>query len=421
MSEYPNIVLVTVDSLRADACGHVDADWIRDSTGVHDLTPRLDELAADGLTFERAISPGPTTYDAMHAIFTGDRIPHAERETGLGPPRNPWDRLKHHMRARDTIPERLSQLGYETGAFTANPWTSRRFGFEQGFDHFEDFLDDDPNRGGTMDEEFRLRDALSLISSWQRSHVHRPWESFYHDALAWTHRASEPYFLWLFLMDVHVPYLPPSTFRRGTRPEIYAANLWQFLGDRNGGPLEGVVGPRLIRAYEDAVRYTDHHLGRFADELDEDTLLVVTADHGEGLGDHGLYGHGPHLYEENIRVPVVVWNGPSGVVERPFSLANLPDLLTGLATGADVMDLAERRVRACNYDPAFAIRGRNWKYIQREDSEELYEFGVGETEQSDDERLRERGRALVADWLSDLREKRRLADATRAVASAYSV
>ena len=128
-----NIVLVTVDSLRADHCSFAGYD--------RETTPALDEMAADGLVFENAIAPGAITPESLPAIFTG-RYPATPSDDG-GRIATTRGQIRRHMQVCDTLPERLSRLGYTTGAFTPNPWTSRYFGFDQGFDRFEDFMDAD--------------------------------------------------------------------------------------------------------------------------------------------------------------------------------------------------------------------------------------------------------------------------------------
>jgi arylsulfatase len=121
----PNIVLVTIDSLRADYCGYIDDD----STA----TPTLDRLAEEGLAFETAIAPGPSTPESMPAVFTGEYPIDGDENTLAA-----WrDRIRRHMRTRDPLASRLSRAGYETAAFTPNPFTSRHFAFDQGFDRFQ--------------------------------------------------------------------------------------------------------------------------------------------------------------------------------------------------------------------------------------------------------------------------------------------
>ncbi|MDG5776835.1 sulfatase [Haloarculaceae archaeon H-GB2-1] len=404
MTEQRNIVLVTVDSLRADHCGFMGDD--------RGLTPNLDHYAEEGLVFENAVTPGPSTLDALPAIFTGRDLPDGEGDTK--------ERLQHHMQARETIPEKLSELGYETGAFTANPWTSRYFGFDEGFDHFEDFIDesetDDADDGDESDSTLGL--GLRLLRGWSEETMLQDWGSFYEDALAWTEQASEPYFLWLFLVDVHMPYLPVEGYRSQSRPSTYAANLWLYLTGHDPGMFEAPFKRRLLGAYEDTIRYTDDYFQRFVDDLTEDDPMVVFhADHGEAFGEHGIYGHGPDLSEEQIHVPLFVANGPTGEVEEPFSLRKLPDLLTTLATDGDPTKLTDPVVGSRNRDPKFGVRGRDWKYVDADGDATLYQVDGGEAPISSNPELENLGQVLVDQWQSNVAERDRVTAATKEIAA----
>jgi arylsulfatase len=385
----------------------------------------------------------------MPGIFTGVDL--VESDAG-----DLQDRLQHHMRAHTSLPERFAEAGYETAAFTANPWTSRQFGFDAGFDHFEDFLDgptyaegesgdaadgDRDSGGGDSDDEGESTlSPLGLVRRWAgESSMFQAWGSFADDAIAWANDAEEPYFLWLFLVDVHMPYLPVSGVRSQTRPETYAANLWLYLNGHEAGPLESLARPRLVRAYEDTIRYTDDLYERFVADLPGDPLVAFHADHGEAFGEGGVYGHGPTLSEEQVHVPLFVANGPTGRVQRPFSLRRLPDLLMALATGeGDVDDLTGPYATTRNRDPKFALRGADWKYVDDDGQPHLYDLANGEhlvvdgDESTDGEpaesgltegdRLSADGPlAVVADeyvraWQTHERERQRVAEAAREVA-----
>lgn len=412
MTSLPNIVMVTVDSLRADHCGFLGYDG--------GTTPVLDGLAAEGVSFRNAVSPGPTTADSMPVIFTGEEV-HDRAFSATRPA------IAHHMRARDTLAERLARRGYTTGAFTANPWTSRYFEFDAGFDHFEDFMDSDRSRGlveravarNELKRDWAPLYALRLLLNWsQERNMFQSWQSFYDDAVAWTRSVDAPYFLWLFLVDVHVPYLPPAAHRRGSKAGMYASNLWLYGRTERFGD---VFRPRALRAYDDAIRSVDAHLGRLVDDLaDDEPVVVVHADHGESFGEHGVFGHGHNLFEEQVHVPLVVSGGPSGTVPSqqvttPVSLARIPELLTTVADGGDVRELAEPVVRTRNYDPTIAARGETWKYVREPTGETLFDVVDGEDRERDDPELLATARQVVDDWESASAERERITGAARAL------
>ncbi|AUV82739.1 hypothetical protein C2R22_14710 [Salinigranum rubrum] len=204
MDDRRNIVLVTADSLRADHCGHLDGE---------NLTPNLDRLAADGVAFETAMANAGATRASMSSFLTG-RYPHA-RPTAS----SVRDLVGQHFAAEDTLPERLSRRGYETAVFTANPWTSRYFLDEDLFDHFVDFIDGDGDtpsetsgdvgttveRGGTLNR---------MVNWWQGQDMFMTWEAMSDRIETWLADASEPYFCWVFVVDPHMPYLPPRPTAR---------------------------------------------------------------------------------------------------------------------------------------------------------------------------------------------------------------
>lgn len=402
MESHRDVVLLTVDSLRADRCGFMG--------GGAGLTPTLDRLAADGLVFETAVAPSTTTLGSVPAIHTGEFL--ADRDFYSTPPdKQEW--VRRHLRARDTLAERLSRRGYETAAFTANPWTSRYYGFETGFDHFEDFMDEDLSgslvRRGRSRRSTTLETLMRALNWWQGQDMFMAWEAFYDDVVTWIDQAESPYFLWLFLVDVHMPYIPSAEYRSASKLRTYLANMRLYAGD---DPEPGSsTHETLVRSYEDTVRYTDAFVDRLmSDTGDDDPLLVLHADHGEEFTEHGHFGH-RNVYEGSIHVPVLVANGPSDRVERPFSLLALPDLVESLAEGGGYDHLTAPYALARNYDPQLAVRGVDWKYVRWPDGEDLYAIEDGGERPMDHPDMRAIGRDVVDAWMAHDRERARIADA----------
>jgi len=266
----PNILLVTIDTLRADHLGSYGA-----SPGS---TPALDALASEGIRFENAISPVPLTRPA-----------HASLLTGLYPPEHG---IRDNLPAKldssiPTLATRLEAAGYHTAAFVGSFLLGRGSGLEAGFDVFRD-----GSAAGAGD----------LIGS----KAERRAEEVASEALEYLSTARAPFFLWVHFYDPHAPYDPPGA----------------FAGE----------------GYSGEIAYTDSQVGRLVDRLRsrgllDSTLVVVTADHGEGLGDHGEDEHGALVYQETLRVPLLL-RGPgiaAGRVERePVSLVDVaPFLLEG--------------------------------------------------------------------------------------------
>ncbi|MFC7045387.1 sulfatase-like hydrolase/transferase [Halobacteriaceae archaeon GCM10025711] len=245
------------------------------------------------------------------------------------------------------------------------------------------------------------------------------WEAFYDDVIDYQRNAESPSFIWVFLVDAHMPFLPGDGYRTQSRLLTYLANLWLYAGNQD--VLEGRMRSVLTEAYANTVRYVDAFLDRLTSEMAGDPLVVVHGDHGEEFGEHGNYGHGPHLYDENLRVPLVVGNGPAETVSEPFSLRDLPDLVVDLATGEGFDGLTSPYATAKNNDPKRAVRGRDWSYLWSTDGDELYRVDDGTQTELDDPELRDVGRSIVRQWNEHERECDRVDEAARAVAASDAV
>jgi len=280
-----NVLVVTVDTLRADhlGCyGHPDAQ-----------TPTIDALARDGLRFERATTVSPITLPSHASMFTGLGAPnHGVRHNGT------FRLADEHT----TLAERYAAAGYDTAAFVSAFVLERRFGLDQGFDDYDDRFDaHDPGAG---------------------SYPERPADRVTDRVLEWLDARAgaaqdRPFFVWVHYFDPHGPYEPPAPF--DTR-----------FAD---SPYDGEIA------------FVDRELGRLIEALDPPgTLVVLTSDHGEGLGEHGEATHADLIYDSTMRVPLIVSNPvlfPGGKVvdDRLGATIDLvPTLvsLSGLETGPAV-------------------------------------------------------------------------------------
>jgi len=369
-----SVVLVTFDSMRADHCGYAGFD--------RDTTPTLDRMADEGLRFDNAIAPGPSTPESMPVILTGSHprsVTSEADDTFVARQRT----IRSHMAGRETLAKRFSRLGYATAGFSPNPYTSRYFGFDSGFDSYEDFvggsrekLYDGMVNGMIEDLDLSgLFPARVLLNWLQREEVFKPWEEIYRAIQEWTNAADPPYFLWVLLMDTHDPYLVPNGYRTQSRWSTYHAN-WRLWRQGHEPPFSASTHDRLRRAYADTIRYSDAFLDRLLDDLPGDPLVAVHGDHGEAFGEHDTYGHQQRLYEENIHVPLVISGGPDRRIENPFSLADLPSLL---------VDLAAEREPEVDDEPVWShtldgerstLRGADWKYRSTPDEEAFYDLAA---------------------------------------------
>ncbi len=313
----PNLLLVSIDTLRADHTtpyGH-----------EHDTTPGLAALAAQGVLFENAYAPTSSTGPSHATLFTGRHpVSHGLRKNGLP-----------LATAARTLAEILRENGYQTAGVVSSVVLDARFGLDQGFDVWED--------------DFSAEGASFNPRSWEGHAVPNGFDRRADETTKlaqrwlWIDRDPQrPFALFVHYFDPHTPYDPPATYSRRfplAPPEAGAPKRLNDLDVR----LE-------VRAYEGEIAFADREVARLVETIDRlglaaDTLVVVTADHGEGLFDHAFRLHGIDVYEESVRVPLVVrWPGhvPTGRrIAAPVGLADLAptilDLL-GVARGPEGAD-----------------------------------------------------------------------------------
>jgi arylsulfatase A-like enzyme len=273
-SQKPNVILITIDTTRADHLGCYGYPV--------PTSPTLDGLAADGVRFEFAIAQSSVTPVSCASQLTGT-YPYRHGLRAIhGIEKN---RLLDHV---PTLPEELGRMGYRTAAFVSAYPASSKYGLSRGFEVFDEtFL---ASRGPAQVRP----EGVVVTGSSQRTA-----EETNARALPWLRQhAQETFFLWLHYFDPH-----DATF---TPPESVVSPFRRARQGR-GGRAE----PLAI--YDAEIFFTDLHVSAVIDELREleireRTILVVTADHGEGLGDHDWWTHGI-LYQEQIRIPLVL-NGP---------------------------------------------------------------------------------------------------------------
>jgi len=286
MASPRNVVLVTLDALRAD---HLSSYGYE-----RDTSPFLDTLAEDGVQFLRAFSASSHTREAVPAILTG-RYPD-EAVDG-----------KFHRDA-NTVAESLQRSEFATAGFHSNPFVSRAYGFDQGFDEFDDDLHLGKNK--------LLALAQRALDKLRNRHYARASE-INDRSLAWLDSVDEPFFLWNHYMDPHGPYEPPAEYQREFHGEVVSDSEAQSLYQRAIDDPDSITDEerrRLIDLYDAEIRYTDDQLRAFFDGLDQrglldDALVIITADHGDAFDEHGYYEHPRYLHDELVHVPLVL-SGP---------------------------------------------------------------------------------------------------------------
>lgn len=333
----PNLLLIVLDTVRADALSlHGYA---------RDTSPNLARLAREGVRFDQARSTAPWTLPSHASMFTG-RWPH---ELSVGVQRPLDDEFP-------TVAEALAARGYATGGFVSNThFCNARFGLGRGFHRYEDLPE---NRAVGLAEILRSSGVgRRLVDALARAGVRLPGgfppkhaEVLNRDAIAWitdTARAGRPYFAFLNYFDAHHPYVVPAGERRhfGLTPEGPADHrvLRRFFDTPKTGYSQREFD--LARdGYDDCIAYVDEQVGQLLADLRgrgllENTVVVVTADHGEAWGEHQLFGHGRSLYRAELHVPLIVVGPrdvpPGRVVGEPVSLRDLPATVLDLLGQGD--------------------------------------------------------------------------------------
>lgn len=314
----PNVVLVTIDTLRADHLG----------TYGHDrpTSPWLDALAAQGAVFENCVSTSSWTPPAMASLMTGV-YPHQHGYDTAAVQRDVGASMPILSPEHDTLAERLERAGLTTWGVTTNHHLSKERGFAQGVQYFRGLgMTDDGNR------------ALQLIETSQ-------------DAL----RQTEPFLLWTHLLDPHGPYwrmephasafdaslaedFPQSPATRDARLQAHHTVSVGGILDPDRYAAGSVDLATLEVLYDSEIRHTDALVARIGALFppSDDTLWVVTSDHGEAFREHGDLGHRNPLYEHQVRVPlIVVWPGhiPAQRVQTPVSLVDVLPTVVELVAG----------------------------------------------------------------------------------------
>jgi arylsulfatase A-like enzyme/Flp pilus assembly protein TadD len=267
-----SLVLITLDTTRADAIG---------AYGGGEATPALDDLAAHGTRWTRAVAPAPLTLPSHATLLTGlDPPTHGVRSNG-------GQALPAEI---PTLAEVLAGRGFATAAFVGSRVLDARFGLDRGFDLYDDAML--AERVGEYGYPERSADAVTDA------------------ALAWLDElpAGSRFFLWVHYYDPHAPYDPPEAFRGASVADNYRGEV-AFVDSQVGSLLEGVRN------------------------RDARPLIAAVGDHGEALGDHGERSHGIFLYTSVIEVPMIVAGPgvPSGRAEPgPVAIRRLPATLLGL-------------------------------------------------------------------------------------------
>ncbi|MEZ4593078.1 MAG: sulfatase [Chloroflexota bacterium] len=392
----PNIILLTVDTLRADRLG---------CAGYHrPITPNIDRLAAQSVRFMQAITAGSWTQAAFPGILTST---YASMYGGCLGPLSP---------ERPSPIQSLAEKGYQTAAFSTSPLLSKTYGYNQHIAHFVDLAPTEKApflqhlKGGQplLRTPWVHRLAKLFGQNWRPPKVYPTAAELNAVAIDWiADHKDAPFFAWLHYMDVHWPYHLEETL---TRPDEIAA-AWQDLAHLHavnwrGVPVSAEQKARYVGLYEAAIAYCDAHIGKLLAFLEksglaENSVIVLVSDHGEEFLERQFWGHVEiNLYDEILNVPLLIHvPGVAGqVVEHQVSTLDIMPTLLELADcalpdgllGSSLVPFWQGNPEAYTTEVALserwrddahkiAVRSAQFKYIwdiDKPDEVELYDLAA---------------------------------------------
>lgn len=343
-----NIILITVDSLRPDTVGYASDKG---------LTPNIDMLSKEGVSFTNAFSEGPATPFSFPSLFVSEHHPFKDYKM---------------KRTERLVTQDLSDMDYYTAGFVAyNFYISGYLGYDRGFGHFIDYFGQGEKGAFSTDTEGGISQRTGPGKIRKMLHRYLPerlqaYVGYYlKDRLFPGHRdiassksgdvltediiqylkknSSEPFFLWAHYMDVHSPYIPPRGFKNYSSLKVLTID--RHLREVTAG--KRTLTPQLVKQaqtlYDQEVRYVDHCIGKLIaflrqNNLYDQTSIILTSDHGEMFWEHDRLSHPTELYDELLRVPLIV-KGPDvpsdSVVDYLVSLGQVPSALHHLASGKE--------------------------------------------------------------------------------------
>jgi arylsulfatase A-like enzyme len=294
----PDIFLITVESLRPDHIGHY--------SGKRDTTPNLDAFATQSVVYEDA-----------HSVTSWTLPSHASMFTGLYPTAHGAVGVKSKLGDRVlTLAELLTEQGYQTAGFASGPYLARAHNLKQGFEFYDDSAAAIGAHSGAHDD---------VTNPLFEKIIFRFLDS-YRDS-------KRPLFFFAYYWDPHYDYIPPPPYDTLFVPEDSESIDVRDYEDSTR--VTSAISPAQLRyvlsQYDGEIRHTDHYLGRLFDvlkknDLWEDSVVIVTSDHGEEFFDHGNKGHKRTLYAESVHVPLIVKYPRSASTGRDPRLVSLVDL-----------------------------------------------------------------------------------------------
>ena len=327
---YPNILFIVLDSLRADHLSLYGYPL--------DTSPNLDKFAKDSVVFDNAVSAGAFSLTSHASFFTG-KYPFHHKAT------------KSNQKLDDketTLAEILRAKGYNTAGFVGSVFLKAKYGFAQGFNTYKsraDFFE-----YMNTYQSFNIRSVLRLIiPGFERNILntdgHGISEEMNRDIFKWLGKnKAGPFYMFINYMDVHEPYdSVGKEFRKYfTNETVDYREIVKATGIKRHGNISEDLVNHMVGLYDAEIFYLDRNLQKLFDKLDElgiknNTIIIITSDHGEEFYEHGGFGHSATLYEEVIHVPFIVHYPKEFIPQR---IEERVEIISILPTVLDVLNMA---------------------------------------------------------------------------------
>jgi len=381
---YPNIVLVTIDTLRAD---HLSCYGYKENT-----SPNIDQLVREGVLFKEVIAQEPQTGPSHSSIMTSKYpIVHGTIMNGskLG-------------QSETTLAEILLKKGFSTAAFVSAYVLDSIFGLDQGFEVYDDVFS--RFKGIYKLVTYKILEKFSFYPSDDSVEIRA--DNTTQKVLKWLEKERrKPFFLWVHYFDPHSTYGPPPPFDVKFDPGYQGRFISEFNTDEHFGRMDFTESEiKHIKAlYDGEIAFADFHIGRIFKKLKElgvynNTVIIITADHGEDLYEHGVFDHQNYLYDTILRVPLIIKFKDSQysnlIIKDQVQLIDImPTILETLGMhknlkgqGVSLMPLIlglntnpNKEAYSETHSPAalktkFSVRNTDWKFIHtvEGDEKELY-------------------------------------------------
>ena len=294
-----NVILITIDCLRADFVGCINHNMT--------ITPNIDKIAEEGIVFSSAFSNGPYTRASLPSILSSAYT-------------NAYPDPHRFSLYRTSIAEILNKFGFYTAGFNTNAYLSSFYSYNKGFDYFDDILSGKKKSLSQSYQKIKKK-VVKVIKNSRFKKIlnyipldyskNRDVKMLNKKVIKLLKEKRENVFIWMHYMDAHIPYTPPKRYRKISKRGV--TKIFEMITNKPF-QITDKMTDEVRMLYEGTIKYTDDEFGKFVEKLKEikqynNTLFIITSDHGDAFREHGSFSHNAVLYDELIHIPLII-KGP---------------------------------------------------------------------------------------------------------------